>query len=609
MANIRIDIASEFKDKGFKKAEKSTSALEKSFKRLAGTIAATFSAQQIINFGRASVRAFAEDEKAARRLTGTLNNMGLAFEDPRVKAFISNLEATTGVLDDKLRPAMQALLTTTGSVAKSQELLSLAVDMSAQSGVDLETVSRDLARAYVGNTKGLAKYNLGLTRAELSGKSFAEVQQVLNKQFSGANAAFLETYAGKVSMLNVGFANMQETIGKGLVDAFSLLAGNNGIGSATKAMEDFGLAISDTITGISVLINQLKGLPGVSPIIASLANMTNFGILGVIRALGEQTRTAPQPMMNRSMSVSGASDLYTKQERERAKREKDAEKRAKALAALQKKAELDRIKREKEAQQLKRAGTVFDMENIQIVAAMQGKIDAEQRLRLVALLAIQNDMADIAEKTATAVLNLNAPALANLGVMIKSGDSVTDILNKLAIAQAKVALVGLGITDLPKAKNPFEDWFDIIDRILAGLGKVKVAVATISAPSAPVIAPSTPAATAGSALASALSNPGTLTAQITDLTDMRSNVGAGSALGVKLKEQIDEYKSILDTTFGTGQVVDELTKRKAMANQVNVNVTVQGNVTSEQDLTSTILDNIYNYQRAGQGLFLAPTTI
>ena len=124
MSNIRIDIASEFKDKGFKQAAKSSTMLEKQFKSLARTFLAVFSTRQIIAFGKASVKAFSDDETAAKRLSQTLNNLNLGFEDPRISAFISTIERQSGVLDDQLRPAMESLLRTTGSVATSQNLLS-----------------------------------------------------------------------------------------------------------------------------------------------------------------------------------------------------------------------------------------------------------------------------------------------------------------------------------------------------------------------------------------------------------------------------------------------------------------------------------------------------
>lgn len=646
-SQIKVIIAAELKKQGFDKAQKATGALDKTFKKLAATIAATFGAQQIIAFGKASVKAFAEDEKAARRLTGTLNNMGLAFEDPRVKKFISDLEATSGVLDDKLRPAMQAFLTQTGSVKKSQELLTLAIDMSAQSGYDLETVASDLSRAYVGNTKGLAKYNLGLSRTELSSKSFAEIQVLLNKQFSGANLAYLETYSGQVSLLNVAYANMQETIGKSLVEAFSRLAGKDGIGSATKAMEDFGLAISDTITGISILIEKIKSLPLASPIISALANMTNFGILGVLQALGEKERTAPKPMMNRSMSVSGASDLYTKQERDRIKREKDAEKRAKALAALQKKAELERIKREKEAQQLKRAGSIFDMENIQIVAAMQGKVDAEQRLRLTALLAINQGNAEAAEKLSTAVLATNSAALKNLGVMMQAGDSISDVITKIINAQAKVALLGLGIGNIPKAKNPFEDWPDIIAAIIAQINALATKISNIGTPKTSTTTTTTtttpngtstttttPSGTGANGFAYPTTPPGVSgsgsqfgsgtpwaqaaaafmesVAGMPGVSGSASQFGPNTPWALAAAATADRLASIPGVSGSSSQFGSGTPWAQAAANFANtptVTVVVQGSLIAQQDLVEVITDELYNNQKAGKGILLSSTAI
>ena len=114
MSNIRIDIASEFKDKGFKQAEKATGGLQNNLKQLGKTLVGVLSVREVYQFGKAAVKAFQEDQQAATRLTQTLGNLGLAFEDSRVTAFIADLEKTSGVLDDSLRPAMQSLLTTTG---------------------------------------------------------------------------------------------------------------------------------------------------------------------------------------------------------------------------------------------------------------------------------------------------------------------------------------------------------------------------------------------------------------------------------------------------------------------------------------------------------------
>ncbi len=316
----------------------------------------------------------------------------------------------------------------------------------------------------------------------------------------------------------------------------------------------------------------------------------------------------PQAAANRMANNPAANRAFLADLRKQQALQKKIEADRKKAAALAAKAERERLKREKEAAQLKRAGTVFDLENIQIVAAMQGKIDGDQRLRLTALLALNTGVADAAEKAAAAVLAINAPALANLGVIIQSGDSIDAVIKKILDAQSKLALVDLGIKDIPKAKNPFEDWFDIINRILTELGKVKVAVATISSPSAPIISPTTPAATANSTLATALTTPAALAAHVTDLTAMRQDVGVGTPLGVKLKEQIDEYSTILNDSFGT-EPVDELSKRRAMNAQTNITVNVQGTVISEGDLAETLINELYRNQRNGQGLLLSSVAI
>ena len=179
MADIRtlkLALLADTKDfiSGLDKADKETRTFSDKLGSALKTGALAFAAlgaaagAAAIKIGVDAVKAAIEDEKAQLSLAQTLKNLGLGFEDPRIEAYIKNLETTSGILDDQLRPALQSLLTTTGSVTKSQQLLSTAIDVSRGSGEDLTTVAQDLAQAYVGNVKGLKKYNLGLTNGTLS---------------------------------------------------------------------------------------------------------------------------------------------------------------------------------------------------------------------------------------------------------------------------------------------------------------------------------------------------------------------------------------------------------------------------------------------------------
>jgi hypothetical protein len=404
-----INIGSKFDAKGFKQADTATDKLGKQAKKLAGALGLAFGTAQVIAFGKASLKAFSEDEAAATRLTKSLQNLGLGFEDARVKTFISDLEASAHVSDDVLRPAFQSLLQTTGSVAKSQELLTLALDVSAGSGFDAAQVSKDLALAYLGQTKGLAKYEIGLTKTELQSASFNKIQGALNDQFTGQNAARLDTYAGKMDAINVALGNAQETIGEGLVDAFAILAGDTGIGSVTESINEMSLAASESIVSISKVVAELKKIPVVSDILSSLKNPLGLpeefltfgkgGLLDEFRAYGRETRIYGGAAATKYLAEVEASAAAA-----RKKAEEEARKRALELLKIKNK-QLDNEKKQLAAKRLAAAidkanlalnkgSDVFDMDKIQIAAALTNQ--AEQLGKATSgaqILEIANDTA------------------------------------------------------------------------------------------------------------------------------------------------------------------------------------------------------------------------
>ena len=74
------------------------------------------------------------------RLTQVVKNLGLELSSPAINEYIDTLSKASGVTDSQLRPAFQALLTTTGSLTASQAALQQAIDVSVGSGIELTTV-------------------------------------------------------------------------------------------------------------------------------------------------------------------------------------------------------------------------------------------------------------------------------------------------------------------------------------------------------------------------------------------------------------------------------------------------------------------------------------
>jgi len=443
LPDLYVNAITTFDGKALAKGQKTVASFAKNVGKSLGL---AFGTAGVIAFGKASVKAFAEDEKAATRLTRTVENLGLGFENTRITKFISDLEKTANVADDVLRPAFSSLLTTTGSVEKSQKLLALALDISAGSGEDVATVAGDLSAAFVGQTKSLTKYRLGLTKAELAGKSFNEIQDLLNKQFAGQNAARLDTYEGKVAALGVAFGNLQETVGTGLVDAFTILSGDNGIEGATTAMEEFGEKARDVLAGTASYVDKLldkldnlggKGGSGFNwlSLIPILGGYTGEG--GVFDVLAAEGRAAT----GRDKQYGGRyADMYNAQKeaanaKARAKAEADAAKRQKELLALQKKSALV----EKNKLSLSKAASVFDTQRISIAAALQATYDKETRLRLEALMAIEDENGELALKKITELgLLQKATDLQKLAGIKEISDVTLNELNTRLLTELKV---------------------------------------------------------------------------------------------------------------------------------------------------------------------------
>jgi hypothetical protein len=626
--NIRIDIASVFKEKGFKDASKASSGLETQFKRLGRTFLTVFSAAAIVKFGKDSVRAFAEEEKAAKRLEQTLKGVNLGFTAPAVEAYLKQLEDSTFVADDQLRPALEKLVRTTGSVTASQDLLATAIDMSAGSGFDLVTVASDLGRAYLGNARGLSKYNTSLTRADLQTKSFAEIQQVLNDQFSGQRAAFLTTYAGRLEMINTAYGNMQETIGEGLVDAFGMLAGDSGISGATSAMEEFGTISADVIRGIGTLLgnltSQFGGSGGLQNIIDLGAKLNNpLGTaLKSLQKLGAANRPLQFPTLG--IGQPGYAAQQKAIEEAAAKRAAKAEAlRQKEIKQREKIAKLKRL-----SSQLDKAATKFDEKRIQIAAALAGKISEEERKRLQELLLIEETKAAIQE-----------------------GDLETaeKLFEKLTKLQDQTEALAESLIDL-EAGDPFEKWDgyfknaeDLLNRLVSNLkgvqSQVNALLSDAQARSAQAAANvisakeqrsvAYQAAAQQTAVMASIATEQAISAQIEATQQLAAAQtpeeraaaqafleGANAALDAAavLTESViaaEEAAALAEADLAR-EIEDQSIAALMEAGLqpiINVEVNVQGNVTAEQDLIENITNGLYTAQRAGKGLLFSSVAI
>jgi hypothetical protein len=214
-------------DTGSKEVEGFGGKLEKFGKVAAVAFAAAAAAAgaYAVKLAVDGVKAAIEDEAAQLRLANALKNVTGATEAQisAVEEQILKTSLATGVADDQLRPALQRLSTATGSLTKSQDLLNLALDISAATGKSVESVSNALAKAYEGNNGALTKLGTGLSTAEIKALGFEGTVKQLAATFGGAATVQANTFEGQIQRLRVGFDEAKESVGAALLPTLQRL--------------------------------------------------------------------------------------------------------------------------------------------------------------------------------------------------------------------------------------------------------------------------------------------------------------------------------------------------------------------------------------------------
>ncbi len=410
MANVVVSAISTFNNKGLKKGKKEISIFEKQVKNFGRTFLAAFSVTALTRFSREAIKAFTADEAAAKSLEVQLRNTGYQFSSPAVELYIANLQKTTGVLDDELRPAFQQLLTVTGSITKSQDALNTAMDVSAATGRSLSQVTTALSRAYAGNTTGLSRLGAGLDKALLKAGNMDEIMAELNKKFSGQAIARLDTYAGKMGLFAASVANAEEIIGKGLLDALSELGDDKSIEGLTNNMEDFATATSEVIVGLGRVIGKLKAIGNIPGVDGSI--LRNLPYIGPALRAAEALRSTGRDPVDRGGQERTAGRVLAAQRRQEIKASQDLLKLKKQeVATLKAKTAIDQLKDK------------FDIERIGLTKALNEATDEETKLRIKGQLAILDNNEALAKKI---LEEMKAAEAAK-----KLAEAVTDAANRL----------------------------------------------------------------------------------------------------------------------------------------------------------------------------------
>jgi hypothetical protein len=450
MSNIFVNLISEFQGKGFKEAEKRTSALDKNLKRLAVTLGAALSTRKIAQFGKASVMAASDLEEAISKVSVVFGR-GSA----EVEAFGRNSATALGISSAAAIEAAGTygnLLQAFGigqreAQGMSTSLVQLAADMASFNNTSIDQAITALRSGLSGETEPLKRYGVALQDVRLRtealrmglirntkealtpGVKAQAAYALIMKDTTLAQGDFARTsdgVANSLKILSASATNAQTIIGTKLIQSMDLLVDRkDGVEALAKSFEDMGTYIGNVALGLAEVIKSTKTLFGLLPgdgfsgrdLLQAIPVVGSY--LEFFAKKGQKSSAAQenkQAMMSRALA---------KEQGMLASRNFKIEKN--------KTKELDKQnKLKKDNNKLDKAGSMLDLEKIQIEAALQNNLTDNERLRLQLMKALVNENADRAEMLA----------------------------GKLKESQAEL----LKLSNF-KPYNPFDAWIDSLDAI------------------------------------------------------------------------------------------------------------------------------------------------
>jgi hypothetical protein len=598
---VAINFLTKFDKKGLERATKELKGFDKvvatgSFRlrafAKAGGIAA---AAGLALFTKRSIEAALAQERLDKQLQLSLRSLDEEFRFPEVKGFLDTLERATNVTGEELVPAFRKLVSQTGDLQSAQFLLSTALDTSAATGADLNSVLDAINKAAVGNYKSIVSLGIGFTTAEAKAAGFTKIIQSLDK-YQGAAEKQTETFSGQLKSFQISAGKATETLGLGFLTAGAYITGAQG------KLDVFGATLETTATQFSdILVGSAKsfgdkGLGGY----LDLALVALEGLVGesvTLQRLQKEAIKVREQRILQERGYLGLSQLTIdalEKQRLYGKKELTTEQ---ILAKIQK----DILAREKAMTKEKRAqqeldkkkaelSAMFDIDRINLQAALSRKLSAEDELRVKIL-------QKLADGTKAAVDE--AQKYADVLKVIEDGQITTQEVEMLADKWGMTTTEVLLYLQKLFAAN------EELRKMLALLSQIETKMANIAN-----LSPGQQLILGLGVDPSQIGAGGTLRPSDFAVSPIMpknqpnfASSAAGRALGLSLGfTAMAEGGVVNQPTFALigeagAEAVIPLDKMGGMGTTVNINVA--GSVISEGELQSVIQDALYNLNRSG----------
>ena len=256
-----------------------------------------------------------------------------------------------------------------------------------------------IAAGVRGQTKSIKALNTGIDESIIATGDMNKIMAALEGRFSNQAAARLDTYAGKMDILAKGADDATKAIGKGLVDALTILSKDNSVSNLADDFRNMGDNIAYAVVQMAKLLDKVSAItnsPSFKPLILLLGAGASAGTgnpaplvaaFGLVGAMGiGGALTSKRPLSEEQNIALGRQRLADRIALEKStKARKDEYKIISTKNAIE----------NKNVEELKKK---FDLERIGLTVALNNATDEETKLRLRAQLAILDNNDALAKK-------------------------------------------------------------------------------------------------------------------------------------------------------------------------------------------------------------------
>lgn len=182
---------------------------------------------------------------AMTNATGASADYNAALEDT------INASMRLAFTDTETRKALASLTTATGDAAVSQELLAGAQDIARMAGVDLETATDAVAKAYAGSDAALTRMLPGLEKGATAQETIKNATDLA----AGAADNYAASSQAMGEKVKIAFGEIAETVGAALGPALKDL------GAALKPLlVSFGKLAAEILPPLLKILDKLIGV-------------------------------------------------------------------------------------------------------------------------------------------------------------------------------------------------------------------------------------------------------------------------------------------------------------------------------------------------------------